>query len=93
MIGVIVLHDIADTVFGPVISVLTFAYNYLSSISLLASRGLNLDYFLSPFASLGTAWVILIKSFISAFVLVSVVTGIKAIYGAYLQLKQGVKWW
>ncbi|MDQ7094990.1 hypothetical protein REC12_15445 [Desulfosporosinus sp. PR] len=87
------MHDIADTVFGPVIQVLTFAYNYLSNISMVASRGLNLDYFLGPFANMGSAWITLIKSFIGAFVLVSVVVGIKAIYSAYLQLKQGVKWW
>lgn len=87
------LHDIADTVFGPVIRVLTLAYNNLTNIRLVASRGLNLDYFLGPFASVGPAWVLLIKSFIGAFVLVSVVFAIKSLYGAYLQIKQGVKWW
>lgn len=87
------MHDIADTVFGPVIQVLSSAYGYLSNVSLVASRGLNLDYFLGPFAGLGFAWVLLIKSFIGALVLVLVVVAVKAIYGSYLQLKQGVKWW
>jgi len=87
------MRDITDTILGPIIQVLTLAYNYLSSIALVASRGLNLDYFLGPFANLGNAWVLLIKSFISSIVLISVIFAVKAIYGIYLKVKAGVKWW
>lgn len=87
------MRDIADTIFGPIIQILTQAYSYLSNVALVAARGLNLDNFLGPFAALGSPWVILIKSFISALVLVAVVIAVKTIYGLYLNLKQGVKWW
>lgn len=87
------MHDLANTIFGPVISVLSQGIVYLNSIIMVASRGLDLDNFLGPIGALGGGWVLLVKSLISSFVLVSVVFGVKAIYSLYLQSKDGVKWW
>lgn len=87
------MRGIADTIFEPIISVLQGGLDALSHVQMVAARGLNLDYFLGPFAGLGSAWIMLIKSFIGAFVLVGVVLAVKGIYSLYLQLKSGVKWW
>ncbi len=87
------LKSIIDTILGPAITFLQYALDKLSSAALVADRGLNLDYFLGPVAAMGDGWVTLVKSLIASLLIVSVVFVAKAAYGAYLQAKDGVKWW
>lgn len=84
---------IIDTFFDPVIQILVAARDRLDYISMVAARGLNLDYFLGPISMLGPEWRALIGSVVaSAFLLVTVLAARKG-YGIYLALKEGVKWW
>lgn len=84
---------IIDTFFDPVIQILISARDRLDYISLVAARGLNLDYFLGPVSMLGPEWRALIGSVVTcAFLLISILTARK-VYGIYLALKEGVKWW
>ncbi|WP_134218694.1 hypothetical protein [Pelotomaculum sp. FP] len=84
---------IVDTFFNPVIEVLVAARDRLDYISMVAARGLSLDYFLGPVSMLGPEWRALISSVVaSAFLLITVLVARKG-YGIYLSLKEGVKWW
>ena len=84
---------IIDTFFNPIIQILVNARDHLENVSLVAARGLNLDYFLGPIYCLGPEWRSLIGSVVAcAFLLLSVLFARKA-YGIYLALKDGVKWW
>lgn len=84
---------IVDTILGPVIQILTLARDYLENVSLVAARGLNLDYFLGPISMLPSEWRMLIGSIISSTFLLLGVISARKIYGMYLALKEGVKWW
>lgn len=84
---------IIDTIFDPIIQILISARDRLDYISMVAARGLNLDYFLGPVSMLGPEWSALISSVVlSAFLLIIVLVARKG-YGIYLALKEGVKWW
>jgi hypothetical protein len=69
------------------------ARDYLDAASLVAARGLNLDYFLGPITQFGWQWRTLIVSIISAAFLLLTVFIARKLYGVYLAFKQGVKWW
>ena len=84
---------IIDSIFNPVIQILTVARDRLDHISMVAARGLNVDYYLGPISMLGPEWRTLIGSIIaSAFMIVIVLLARRA-YALYLALKEGVKWW
>ncbi len=84
---------IIDSIFDPVIQILAAARDQLDQVSMVAARGLNLDYYLGPVSMLGTEWQLLIGSVVaSAFLLITVLVARKG-YGIYLALKEGVKWW
>jgi len=84
---------IVDTFFNPIIQILVTARDRLDYISHVAARGLNLDYFLGPVSMLGPEWRALIGSVVAcAFLLITVLVARK-VYGIYLSIKEGVKWW
>lgn len=84
---------IVDTFLSPVINILVAVRDRLDAVSLVAARGLNLDYFLGPVVMLGPQWKALISSvLLSAFLILTVLIARKG-YGLYLALKEGVKWW
>ena len=86
-------NRIIDTIFDPIIQILVTARDRLDYISMVAARGLNLDYFLGPVSMLGPEWRALISSMVaSTFLLITVLVARKG-YGIYLSLKEGVKWW
>ncbi|MGI9861331.1 hypothetical protein SDD30_08100 [Moorella naiadis] len=84
---------IVDSIFNPVIQILTSARDRLEGVSLVAVRGLNLDYFLGPLSLLSPEWRALIGSIVaSAFLILGVLVARKT-YSLYLAFKEGVKWW
>lgn len=84
---------IIDTIFDPVIRILVSARDHLDAAALVASRGLNLDYYLGPVSALGWQWRSLIITVVaSAFLILSVLVARKG-YALYLAMKEGVKWW
>lgn len=87
------LKSIIDTILGPAITFLQFALDKLNSVSLVADRGLNLDYFLGPVSALGPNWITLVKSLIASMLLLAIVFMAKMAYNAYLNAKEGSKWW
>jgi len=88
-----VFKAIVDTFIGPVQQILSSTISRLDQVSLVAARGLNLDYYLGPIMMLGSGWKALICSVISsAFLLLITLTARKG-YSLYLALKAGVKWW
>lgn len=87
------LISIIDSFLGPIQTILTNARDHLNNISLVAGRGLNLDYYLGPISMLGPGWSMLIGSIISSSFLILVVLMARKGYGLYLALKEGVKWW
>ncbi|MEL7656937.1 MAG: hypothetical protein AAGU75_13645 [Bacillota bacterium] len=85
--------SIVDSFLGPVQTILQSAINRLDQVSLVAARGLNMDYYLGPIMYMGAGWKALIGSVVaSAFLLLVVLVSRKG-YGLYLSLKEGVKWW
>lgn len=84
---------IVDSIFDPVINILLTARNGLDSASSVAARGLNLDYFLGPISLLGWEWRTLVASIISCCFLLLCVMTARRVYGLYLALKEGAKWW
>lgn len=84
---------IIDTMLDPVIQILVAARDRLDYVSMVAARGLNLDYYLGPVSMMGPEWRLLIGSVVaSAFLILTVLVARKG-YGLYLALKEGVKWW
>jgi len=87
------LKRIVDTILDPVIQILVAARDRLDYVSMVAARGLNLDYFLGPVSMMGPEWRMLVGSVVlSAFLILTVLVARKG-YGIYLALKEGVKWW
>ena len=87
------MHAIVDTILGPITTMLQNALNYLGQISLVAGRGLNLDYYLGPIIMLGSGWHMLIGSIVSSAFLLLVVLVVRKTFDMYLAFKSGVKWW
>ncbi|KLU61841.1 hypothetical protein CEB3_c17590 [Peptococcaceae bacterium CEB3] len=87
------MHSIVDSIIGPIISLLQNALNYLGQVSLVAGRGLNLDYFLGPIVLMGPGWQMLIGSIVASAFLLLVVLIVRKSYDMYLAFKTGVKWW
>ena len=87
------MHAIVDTILGPITTMLQNALNYLGQVSLIAGRGLNLDYFLGPLAMMGSGWTMLIGSIVSSAFLLLVVLVVRKTFDMYLAFKSGVKWW
>lgn len=88
-----VLHNLADLIFGPMRDLLTSVVASLSNMSLVAARGLNPALYLGPFAVLGPAWLGLIKQIFLGATLFAILLIGRAGYSLYLQIKAGVKWW
>jgi len=84
---------IVDTILDPVIQILVVARDRLDYVSMVASRELNLDYFLGPVSMLGPEWRILVGSVVASTFLILTVLVARKGYGLYLALKEGVKWW
>lgn len=89
----LMLKSIIDTILGPAVAFLQFSLDKLATVSLVADRGLNLDYFLGSVAGLGDNWITLIKSLTASILLLGIVFIAKSAYNAYLNAKSGVKWW
>lgn len=84
---------IVDTIFNPVIEILTTARDHLESVSLVAARGINLDYFLGPISGLGPEWRTLILSVCGSAFLILTILVARKVYSIYLTLKEGTHWW
>lgn len=87
------VHAIVDTILGPITTMLQNSLNYLGQISLVAGRGLSLDYFLGPLIMLGSGWQMLFGSIVSSAFLLLVVLIVRKTFDMYLSFKSGVKWW
>lgn len=86
-------YRIVDTFLQPIINILVAVRDRLDYVSMVAARGLNLDYYLGPVMMMGPQWRVLIASVIAgAFLILTVLVARKG-YGIYLALKEGVKWW
>jgi hypothetical protein len=68
-------------------------YNSLTAAQMVSFRILNLDYYLSPIAWMGSGWINFAKVIILSCVLYTVV--FFSINGRelYLRFKTAVKWW
>jgi len=84
---------IIDSFTSPVITILTAARDHLTSVSLVAARGINLDYYLGPVSMLGPSWTALILSLVGSLILILGVLTAQQVYNIYLSLKEGVQWW
>lgn len=89
----LMLKSIIDTILGPVITFLNYALDKLNSISMVADRGLNLDYYLGSIGALGPNWITLVKTLILCLALLTLVFVTKTVYNIYLNAKEGVQWW
>jgi hypothetical protein len=87
------MKQLVDTILGPITTLLQNALHYLGQVSLVAGRGLNLNYFLGPVVMLGPGWQMLIGSVVaSAFLLLALLI-VRKTFDLYLAFKQGVQWW
>lgn len=84
---------IIDTIFDPVIRILITARDNLDAAALTASQGLNLDYYLGPISMLGWQWRALVATIVASAFLIICVLVARKVYGLYLAIKDGVKWW
>jgi hypothetical protein len=89
----VILREIADAVFGPVLTLLNSVLSWLGNASLAARQGINPALYLGPFAWLSPAWLNLTKQAILAASSFGILLVARAGYNLYLDIKQGVKWW
>lgn len=87
------LQEIADMAFGPLVSLLSNVVAWLSSVSLVAARGIDVARYMGYIAWLGPAWLAVVRDALLAVVLVTCVMVARTAWSVYLQAKQGVKWW
>ncbi|EGW40145.1 hypothetical protein [Desulfosporosinus sp. OT] len=87
------MHSIVDSILFPMETILQGALSYLGQISLVAGRGLNLNYFLGPIVMMGSGWQMLVGSIVSSAFLLLMVLIVRKTFDMYLAFKSGVKWW
>lgn len=87
------MMELIDTIFGPVQEVLIDVLTKLQTVSLVASRGIDLDKYLGWYSQLGSGWVMLFKMVVSSLLLLVTVYFAKRLYNVYLMFKEGVRWW
>lgn len=89
---VIDLIEFIDTLFNPVLDWLVSIKDLLKELSVPASRGINIDYYLGPFARLG-GWTVFITTVIGLSFIYVVSYIICAYRGAFIYFKDTIKWW
>lgn len=87
------LYDLTDWLIGPLRDLLSQAVSWLSSLSLVAARGIDPARYLGQLAWMGPAWLGFIRNALLSVVLYATLLAVIAAYQVYLDAKQGVKWW
>jgi len=67
--------------------------SWLHHASTVAAAGINLSNYVSWVALLGPAWSGVITSLMASVTLIGFIFVARAVYRAYLSLKQGIMWW
>lgn len=82
-----------DTIFHPLLMMITNASTYLNQASVPLSRPLNISNYLGPFVLLGPYWMLFItNSALLAFIYV-VLFIVQANNGLVIKFKGVIKWW
>jgi len=88
-----VLYDLTDWIIGPLRDLLSQAVAWLSSLSLVAARGIDPARYLGQLAWLGPAWLGLVKHALLCVVLYVTLLAVRSAWQVYQDVKQSVKWW
>ncbi|MGC5328956.1 hypothetical protein [Brevibacillus sp. SYSU BS000544] len=87
------MRNFIDSLFNPASQFLQGIRDSLLKYSVGRNKPIELDSFFSPFALLGTSWVVLIKAvMLSLFSITMLYVAIGA-RGVYLYFKESIKWW
>lgn len=87
------MREIIDAIIGPAKELLEKIVEWLSSITILASRGLDIEKYLGFFNYMGDNWILLIKNISLAAIFVLTIRISVSVWSLYLKLKKSVKWW
>jgi hypothetical protein len=88
-----VLVDLTDWLLGPITAMLEQVVSWLGGVALVAAHGLDPALYMGPVAWMGPAWLGVVKQIIASAFLMVVLLAARAMYGLYLDIKAGVKWW
>lgn len=69
------------------------AANWMNNLSSVAAAGLNISDYVSWIGYLGGPWQKVVNSLLASLTLIGVLFIVRAIYRAYLGLKEGIQWW
>jgi hypothetical protein len=89
----IMVRNFFDSIFNPPTSFLQMGVDYLSKVSLIAGKGINLNNYFGFFSYLPGPIQGVLNSLISAIIFLAVLQLIKSILKMYFTLKNAVKWW
>jgi len=74
-------------------SMLDKAISYMNNIATVSASGINLSAYFSWLGVLDPAWQGVMNSFLGSVTLIAMLFVVRAIYRAYLSVKNGVQWW
>jgi hypothetical protein len=89
----VAIKNFFDAIFSPPITFLNIVYEYLSHVSMIAGKGINLNNYFGFFSYLPASFQGVINSIIASIMLLAILQLIKAIMRMYGQIKGWVIWW
>ena len=89
----IIIRDIFDSIFIPIIEILDQVINWLSQAGNIARQGFSIENYLTIYANLGDGFISIIQNLFFVSYIVLLVFMASQGYSLYIRLKEGVKWW
>jgi hypothetical protein len=87
------IKNFLDAIFLPPITFLNMINEYLSSISLIAGKGINLNQYLGFFSYLPGSLQSVINSLLASILFIALLQLVVVIMRMYYAIKEAVKWW
>lgn len=87
------MKNFIDSLFAPATQFLVSIKTSLLQFAIEKNKPIDLDSFFSPFAMMGSSWVVLIKAVLISLFSITVLYLAIGARGIYLYFKEGIKWW
>lgn len=87
------IRNFIDSIFLPLTQFLEIMRDLLTSASLTAGKGINLNNYFSFFAYLPAEWQNVVKSALTSIVLLATLWLVRSVWDMYLRVKESGKLW